>query len=121
MRGQIKVAQPPCPAQTGWSVRRILGWSSPSLIFLARSESSAYPLPHNCMTKEAILTTLSLAALLSASAIAQSPAAKLEGMWSDPPKTAIGQLCFFWCTDRGIAYINKLLDDPANDARPYAE
>jgi hypothetical protein len=46
---------------------------------------------------------------------------KLEGMWSDPPRTAVGTFCFFACTDAGIDRLNALLDDPANDARPYPE
>ena len=42
-------------------------------------------------------------------------------MWSDPPTTAEGLFCFFACTDAGIARLNGLLDDPANDARPFQE
>src|SRR5438552_984946 len=48
-------------------------------------------------------------------------AAKLEGMWSDPPATVAGNFCFFSCTDIGMDRLNKLLDDPANDARPATE
>jgi hypothetical protein len=44
----------------------------------------------------------------------------IEGMWSDPPG-AIGMLCFFTCTDTAIERLNALLDDPANDARPFPE
>ena len=51
----------------------------------------------------------------------QSPAPNLEGMWSDPPSTAIGQFCFFNCTDAGMDRLNALLDNPANDARPFPE
>ena len=46
---------------------------------------------------------------------------KLEGMWSDPPATAVGTLCFFACTDAAIDRLNALLDDPANDARPFPQ
>src|SRR5512147_1512673 len=46
---------------------------------------------------------------------------KLEGMWSDPPATAVGTLCFFACTDVAIERLNALLDDPANDARPFPQ
>lgn len=46
---------------------------------------------------------------------------KLEGMWSDPPATAVGTFCFFSCTDAGIDRLNALLDDPANDKRPFPE
>lgn len=49
-----------------------------------------------------------------------SPPRLVEGMWSDPPG-AIGMLCFFTCTDAGIERLNALLDDPANDARPFQE
>jgi hypothetical protein len=67
--------------------------------------------------------------LLLAVACSQAPpapptkpaASKLEGMWSDPPATAVGTLCFFACTDAAIDRLNALLDDPANDARPYME
>ena len=54
---------------------------------------------------------------LAGTAIGQS-SRKLEGMWSDPPATAVGTFCFFSCTDVGLDRLNKLLDDPANDARP---
>jgi hypothetical protein len=54
-------------------------------------------------------------------ALSQSPAGKLEGMWSDAPATAAGTFCFFSCTDFGMDRLNKLLDDPANDARPAME
>ncbi len=52
---------------------------------------------------------------------AQSSRSKLEGMWSDPPATTVGAFCFFLCTDAGIERLNALLDDPANDARPFAQ
>jgi hypothetical protein len=42
-------------------------------------------------------------------------------MWSDPPSTSVGVLCFISCTDAGIDRLNALLDDPANDKRPYME
>ena len=51
----------------------------------------------------------------------QSAVSKLEGMWSDPPATALGTFCFFACSDVGMDRLNKLLDDPANDARPALE
>ena len=46
---------------------------------------------------------------------------KLEGMWSDPPASIVGSFCSFSCTDAGIDRLNALLDNPANDARPYEE
>ncbi|MGH6692737.1 MAG: hypothetical protein ACREF4_18870 [Gammaproteobacteria bacterium] len=52
---------------------------------------------------------------------AQAPAARVEGMWSDPPVTPDGLFCFFACTDPGLARLNALLDDPANDTRPFQE
>jgi hypothetical protein len=50
---------------------------------------------------------------------AQSAARGLEGMWSDPV-TIIGRLCAFVCSEAGIDAMNALLDDPANDAVPFA-
>src|SRR5437867_10446451 len=45
----------------------------------------------------------------------------LEGMWSDPPPSTLGFLCASICSDIGINRLNALLDDPANDARPFQE
>jgi len=45
----------------------------------------------------------------------------LNGMWSDPPPMPEDFFCYFYCTEAGIAYLGKLLDDPANDSRPFAE
>ena len=42
-------------------------------------------------------------------------------MWSDPPATAVDDFCFITCTDAGITHLNALLDDPANDTRPFSE
>jgi hypothetical protein len=42
-------------------------------------------------------------------------------MWSNPPATAVGALCAFFCTDEGIDRLNALFDDPANDARPFQQ
>lgn len=50
-----------------------------------------------------------------------SAPAKIEGMWSDPPSTIAAAMCFFACTDAGIERLNKLLDDPTNDARPFPQ
>jgi len=49
------------------------------------------------------------------------PRPDFEGMWSDPPSTAVDQFCFLACTDMGITYLNALLDDPGNDNRPIRE
>ena len=46
---------------------------------------------------------------------------ELQGMWSDPPSSAVDVFCFVGCTDEGIAHLNGLLDDPANDDRPFDE
>jgi hypothetical protein len=70
--------------------------------------------------RRSILLVVALLALIIP-AQSQSPAAKLEGMWSDPPATAVGSFCFFSCTDFGVERLNKLLDDPANDARPASQ
>jgi hypothetical protein len=40
-------------------------------------------------------------------------------MWSDPPATAEDWFCSGWCTDTGLQRLNTLLDDPANDTRPF--
>jgi hypothetical protein len=64
------------------------------------------------------LLLLTVLTCMAMSAAAQTSRSKLEGMWSDPPATAVGTFCFFACTDIGIDRLNKLLDDPANDARP---
>jgi hypothetical protein len=58
---------------------------------------------------------------IPASAQTASPSFPLEGMWSDPPATTEGAFCFFACTDTGIARLNALLDNPANDSRPFPE
>ena len=67
------------------------------------------------------LLVLILLASLPAWARGQAPASRLEGMWSDPPVTPEGLFCFFACTDTGLARLNALLDNPANDARPFQE
>jgi len=58
---------------------------------------------------------------IAVAAEAQSPASKLEGMWSDPPSTATAAFCAFSCTDVGLDRLNKLLDDPTNDSRPVMQ
>lgn len=65
------------------------------------------------MTRSALLVLILLQS--------QSSRPSLEGMWSDPPSTAVGQFCYFSCSDAGIEQLNALLDNPANDARPYSE
>lgn len=50
-----------------------------------------------------------------------APRPDLSGMWSDPPASAVDQFCFITCTEAGITYLNTLLDDPANDTRPFNE
>lgn len=67
-----------------------------------------------------VLSFIVLAGILSLGN-AQSSRSRLDGMWSDPPATAIGTFCSGWCTDAGIEYLNKLLDDPSNDTRPFQE
>ncbi len=67
-----------------------------------------------------LLVSILLTSITSATE-AQSPRPNLEGMWSDAPKTIVGVFCQGWCTDAGINRLNALLDDPANDSRPFAE
>jgi len=67
------------------------------------------------------LMMLFLFTWLAPSAHAQKLAGELAGMWSDPPHTATGEFCFAWCTDAGMEDLNRLLDNPANDARPFAQ
>jgi hypothetical protein len=45
----------------------------------------------------------------------------IEGMWSDPPATMMGELCGGACSDIAIASLNALVDNPKNDARPIAD
>jgi hypothetical protein len=60
-------------------------------------------------------------ACVPASAQTQAGPFPLEGMWSDPPATIEGAFCLFACTDTGLARLDALLDDPANDKRPFQE
>ena len=76
------------------------------------------PIPKPLLRYGALLVCVLLAGI-PPSTEAQSGRPGLEGMWSDPPNTAVGAFCSGWCTDAGIDYLNKLLDDPANDARPF--
>lgn len=69
----------------------------------------------------AIVTILVLLPSAWTQAQTQSVPFPLEGMWSDPPPTVEGAFCFFSCTDAGIARLHALIDDPANDARPFRE
>ena len=52
---------------------------------------------------------------------AQKKHPAFEGMWSDPPVTTLGTLCASICSDVLINRLNALLDDPANDARPFQQ
>lgn len=67
------------------------------------------------------IATLVVLMLGCAHAEAQTARPDFQGMWSDAPSTAVDVFCFITCTDAGIAYLNTLLDDPANDSRPYEE
>ena len=79
------------------------------------------------MTLEGIVKWTSALALLillrsmPAPAEAQSSRPNLEGMWSDPPSTAVGSFCAAFCTNTGLDHLNALLDNPANDARPFEQ
>jgi hypothetical protein len=58
---------------------------------------------------------------IAPSSESQSSRPNVEGMWSDPRPTAVGTFCAFLGTDAGVERLNALLDDPANDARPFSE
>jgi hypothetical protein len=71
--------------------------------------------------KRLSVTVLAVLTLASAHIGAQAARPDFSGMWSDPPSTAVDVFCFIVCTQTGIDFLNKLLDDPANDSRPFAE
>jgi len=67
------------------------------------------------------IATLVVLVLACVHVEAQTSRPDLAGVWSDPPSTAVDVFCFMTCTDPGVAYLNRLLDDPANDSRPFGE
>ena len=70
--------------------------------------------------RAALLLTLAVAGCSARPAVTPTPPAPdLAGMYSDPPNTALDMFCFFACTDVGLRRLAALLDDPANDAKPY--
>ena len=71
--------------------------------------------------KNTVVLVIALVICISPAIEAQKTRATLEGMWSDPPVTTVGTLCASICSDFGIGRLNALLDDPANDARPFQE
>jgi hypothetical protein len=83
----------------------------------------SYPIDIQMRFPKCVLCVLCFFLLIGipSSTEAQQSHPNLDGMWSDPPATTIGQFCAGWCTDAGLDYLNRLLDDPANDARPYRE
>ena len=72
------------------------------------------------MRKNQLLLSV-LTTTFSAVSAAQELVPDLDGMWSDPPATPEEMLCFAFCTDWGMARMNSLLDNPANDDRSYFE
>jgi len=62
-----------------------------------------------------------IAALTLVPIAVQGQASQFQGMWSDPPATAMDYFCSGACTDSGLAYLTTLLDDPKNDERPFSE
>ena len=52
---------------------------------------------------------------------AQSSPSKLEGMWSNPPATAVGSLCAFFCPDAGIDRLTHCSTTRPTDRRPFAQ
>ena len=92
----------------------------------SRGKKQVIHLSFHTTRPRAPMSTIHRAALLSlvlVGAAAPTPEAQqphpLEGMWSDPPNTLEDRFCGAFCTDAGLAQLEKLLDDPANDARPY--
>ena len=71
--------------------------------------------------KRTIALVIALLVGMAAPTQAQKKPATLEGMWSDPPPSTLGFLCASICSDTGINRLNALLDDPANDTRPFQE
>ncbi len=71
------------------------------------------------MTKVITRTIFLAGILMTWNVQAQSSAAGLSGMWSGPPDTPEGLFCFFSCSDYALEVQVGLLDDPANDDRPY--
>ena len=59
------------------------------------------------------------ALVLAAPVLAQNRP-NLTGMYSDPQGLE-DFFCSFWCSDAGLARLNALLDDPANDERPIMD
>jgi hypothetical protein len=71
--------------------------------------------------KSTVVLVIALLIGITPAMEAQKTRAALEGMWSDPPSSSLGFLCASICSDVGINRLNALLDDPANDARPFQE
>lgn len=71
--------------------------------------------------KRLSVAVLAMLMLGSAQVGAQASHPDVTGMWSDAPSTAEDVFCFIVCTDVGIAFLNTLLDDPANDSRPFED
>jgi hypothetical protein len=69
----------------------------------------------------AALVVFILVTWIPSSTEAQSGHASFDGMWSDPPLTIEGEFCAAWCTDAGLQRLNALLDNQANDARPFEQ
>jgi hypothetical protein len=71
--------------------------------------------------KSAFALVIALLIEFTPATAAQKTRPTLEGMWSDPPYSTVGTLCASICSDFGIGRLNALLDDPANDARPFQQ
>jgi len=59
---------------------------------------------------QVVLLVLIVWAWSPALSAAQSVRSPLEGMWSNPPATAVGTFCGFYCTDAGIDRLTALMD-----------
>jgi hypothetical protein len=71
--------------------------------------------------KGTIALVIALLIEVTPATAAQKARSTLEGMWSDPPVTTVGTLCASICSDVVLNRLNVLLDDPANDARPFQQ
>ena len=73
------------------------------------------------MNKKKLPVQIVLGLFLPVSGLAQQNTPDFTGMWSDPPNTLEGTLCFFACFDGGLDTLYALIDDPLNDDTPVPQ
>ena len=73
------------------------------------------------MNKKKLAALIISCPWLSSPGQAQSANPDFSGMWSDPPNTLEGTLCFFACFENSAEKLYALLDDPANDEVPIQQ